>query len=212
MRRVPSGRCAREAVLPPRDFLSFPLPTTAGQARQGRPPHTRVSETHGMKSGRHCCALVPTKDSTTALAGPWATASRRHIATPPARTSRRADPPPLRCARRSRRTRDWLLDQQHADGYWVAELEGDTILESEYILLLAYLGRHRSTTRPESRPLHPRRAARRRRLGHVSRRQAGNQRQRAKPISRSSSPATIRAPNTCSGPARRFWPTAAPTR
>jgi len=42
------------------------------------------------------------------------------------------------------RTRDWLLEQQHADGHWVAELEGDTILESEYILLLAFLGRHTS--------------------------------------------------------------------
>ncbi len=39
------------------------------------------------------------------------------------------------------RTRDYLLSQQHAEGYWVAELEGDTILESEYILLLAFLGR-----------------------------------------------------------------------
>jgi len=36
-------------------------------------------------------------------------------------------------------TRDWLLDQQHADGYWNGELEGDTILESEYILLLFFL-------------------------------------------------------------------------
>jgi squalene-hopene/tetraprenyl-beta-curcumene cyclase len=39
------------------------------------------------------------------------------------------------------RTRQWLLAAQHADGYWVGELEGDTILESEYILLLAWLGR-----------------------------------------------------------------------
>lgn len=38
----------------------------------------------------------------------------------------------------------WLLDCQHADGYWVGELEGDTILESEYILLLAWLGRGQS--------------------------------------------------------------------
>ena len=43
------------------------------------------------------------------------------------------------------RTRDWLLERQDAAGFWVAELEGDTILESEYILLLAYLGRHRSS-------------------------------------------------------------------
>src|SRR4051794_23074258 len=38
-------------------------------------------------------------------------------------------------------TSRWLLDQQHAEGYWVGELEGDTILESEYVLLMAYLGR-----------------------------------------------------------------------
>ncbi len=39
------------------------------------------------------------------------------------------------------RTRQWLFSRQHDDGHWCAELEGDTILESEYILLLAYLGR-----------------------------------------------------------------------
>ncbi len=37
------------------------------------------------------------------------------------------------------RTAAWLLEQQHENGYWIAELEGDTILESEYILLLAWL-------------------------------------------------------------------------
>jgi squalene-hopene/tetraprenyl-beta-curcumene cyclase len=36
----------------------------------------------------------------------------------------------------------WLLSRQRADGHWVAELEGDTILESEYILLLEFLGMH----------------------------------------------------------------------
>lgn len=40
---------------------------------------------------------------------------------------------------------DWLLNHQHTDGYWCGELEGDTILESEYILLLAWLGQ---TDRP----------------------------------------------------------------
>src|SRR5215471_7644458 len=40
------------------------------------------------------------------------------------------------------RTRDHLLARQAPEGYWVGELEGDTILESEYILLLAYLGQH----------------------------------------------------------------------
>lgn len=42
------------------------------------------------------------------------------------------------------RTQQWLLGQQQSDGYWVAELEGDTILESEFILLLAYLGEENS--------------------------------------------------------------------
>jgi len=39
---------------------------------------------------------------------------------------------------------DWFTSQQHADGHWCAELEGDTILESEYILLLAWLGNENS--------------------------------------------------------------------
>ena len=34
------------------------------------------------------------------------------------------------------RTRQWLLAQQNNDGSWCAELEGDTILESETILVL----------------------------------------------------------------------------
>lgn len=45
---------------------------------------------------------------------------------------------PLR--RAIQRTRTWLLTQQQHDGSWVGELEGDTILESEFILLLAFLG------------------------------------------------------------------------
>jgi len=40
--------------------------------------------------------------------------------------------------------RAWLLGQQQADGHFVAELEGDSILQSEYILLLAFLGREKS--------------------------------------------------------------------
>lgn len=42
------------------------------------------------------------------------------------------------------RTRDHLLGLQQPDGYWCAELQGDTILESEYILLLAFLGQGQS--------------------------------------------------------------------
>ncbi len=35
----------------------------------------------------------------------------------------------------------YLLTTQAADGHWVGELEGDTILESEYVLTLYFLGR-----------------------------------------------------------------------
>ncbi|MBN2475590.1 MAG: squalene--hopene cyclase [Pirellulales bacterium] len=42
------------------------------------------------------------------------------------------------------RTRQWLLGQQQAEGCWCAELEGDSILQSETILLMAYLSREDS--------------------------------------------------------------------
>jgi squalene-hopene/tetraprenyl-beta-curcumene cyclase len=34
----------------------------------------------------------------------------------------------------------WLMARQQPDGHWVGELEGDTILETEYVLLLQFLG------------------------------------------------------------------------
>ncbi|HTG17084.1 MAG TPA: hypothetical protein VK747_17675, partial [Blastocatellia bacterium] len=36
---------------------------------------------------------------------------------------------------------DYLLKIQHPDGHWCGELEGDTILESEYILTMHFIGR-----------------------------------------------------------------------
>jgi squalene-hopene/tetraprenyl-beta-curcumene cyclase len=36
---------------------------------------------------------------------------------------------------------DWLLAAQSADGHWCGELEGDTILETEYVILLHFLDR-----------------------------------------------------------------------
>jgi squalene-hopene/tetraprenyl-beta-curcumene cyclase len=41
------------------------------------------------------------------------------------------------------RARRSLLARQAGDGHWVGELQGDTILESEYVLLMAFLGRER---------------------------------------------------------------------
>ncbi len=41
------------------------------------------------------------------------------------------------------RARRCLLERQQPAGNWVGELQGDTILESEYILLMAFLGREK---------------------------------------------------------------------
>lgn len=49
-------------------------------------------------------------------------------------------------------TRRALLAKQHNDGHWCGELEGDTILESEYILCLYFLGRgHEERVRKATR-------------------------------------------------------------
>ncbi len=40
-----------------------------------------------------------------------------------------------------RLTADWLRERQAVDGHWRGPLEGDTILESEYLLILAWAGR-----------------------------------------------------------------------
>jgi squalene-hopene/tetraprenyl-beta-curcumene cyclase len=77
-------------------------------------------------------------------------AHRLAIVDPLADSHDPADPPRTvdtlfsHARRATLRTRDWLAQQQHEDGYWVGELEGDTILESEYILLLAFLGQEQS--------------------------------------------------------------------
>jgi len=38
------------------------------------------------------------------------------------------------------RATEWLLGQQHPDGYWCGELEADSMLESDYIFLHTMLG------------------------------------------------------------------------
>src|SRR2546425_558750 len=47
-------------------------------------------------------------------------------------------------AKAVRAAREWLLARQTADGFWCAELEGDTTLESYMILLEAFFGRRDS--------------------------------------------------------------------
>ncbi|MFV1958585.1 MAG: squalene--hopene cyclase [Planctomycetota bacterium] len=50
-------------------------------------------------------------------------------------------PLPEAVGRAVERARDYLLGLQNPAGEWCAELEGDTILESEYILAMVFLGR-----------------------------------------------------------------------
>lgn len=47
----------------------------------------------------------------------------------------------LRATRAIEDAQAWLLAAQEPDGHWCGELEGDTILETEYVLLLHFLGR-----------------------------------------------------------------------
>ncbi len=49
--------------------------------------------------------------------------------------------------------RDYLFSLQREDGHWCGELEGDTILESEYILTFHFLGRPGERTRQAARYL-----------------------------------------------------------
>jgi squalene-hopene/tetraprenyl-beta-curcumene cyclase len=46
----------------------------------------------------------------------------------------------------ARRGAQWLQHRQTPQGYWCGELEGDSILQSEYLLYLAWLGREESET------------------------------------------------------------------
>src|SRR5436309_14123249 len=55
---------------------------------------------------------------------------------------RHHDPAPItRLQAAVERSQRLLLSRQRTDGHWIGELQGDTILESEYILLMAFLGR-----------------------------------------------------------------------
>ena len=75
--------------------------------------------------------------ATVAVASPRGSASQRM----PRRQTARGTADDAAEAEAVTRTTRWLLNRQSADGHWRAPLEGDTILESEYLLLLAWAGR-----------------------------------------------------------------------
>jgi squalene-hopene/tetraprenyl-beta-curcumene cyclase len=54
---------------------------------------------------------------------------------------RRAPEPALAVNAAAAAASRYLLSIQREDGHWCGELEGDTILESEYMLTLHFLGR-----------------------------------------------------------------------
>jgi squalene-hopene/tetraprenyl-beta-curcumene cyclase len=63
-------------------------------------------------------------------------------ATRPVAAGRRSEASPATPLQRSiEHARNSLLTLQRPDGHWVGELRGDTILESEFVLLMAFLGR-----------------------------------------------------------------------
>lgn len=56
--------------------------------------------------------------------------------------SKLVPPPPVgRLEAAIARGSKWLKDRQHSDGYWVAELEADTTLESYFILFRTFFGK-----------------------------------------------------------------------
>jgi squalene-hopene/tetraprenyl-beta-curcumene cyclase len=85
--------------------------------------------------------MIANKDAGVSARGPGRFARRQAAMAAASAASRPAQAPHDQLGAALDATRRWLLGQQHADGYWVGELEGDTILESEYVLLMAFLGR-----------------------------------------------------------------------
>src|SRR5262245_44194368 len=85
--------------------------------------------------------MIANKDGGVSVRGTGRLARRQGAASLPASAPEPAFSEPDRLTEAVEATSGWLLNQQHVDGYWVGELEGDTILESEYVLLLAFLGR-----------------------------------------------------------------------
>ena len=65
------------------------------------------------------------------------------------------------------RTTNWLLSAQAPEGYWWAELEADTTLESDYILYLHILGAVGIRKNRKTCKLHPPQTASRRGLEHI---------------------------------------------
>ncbi|MDR0870786.1 MAG: terpene cyclase/mutase family protein [Planctomycetaceae bacterium] len=58
----------------------------------------------------------------------------------PLRTAQQVPPLTTELRKAVALTRQFFFNHQHPDGYWVGELEGDALLQSEAVMLLAFLG------------------------------------------------------------------------
>ena len=104
------------------------------------------------------------------IRAPGLTAPRAAKPEPPSKTPSR---PPSAISCRSRR----------ADGHWCGELEGDTILESEYVLTMHFLGRTGEDARPEGRRAPAAQAAARPAAGRSTRAGRPRSARRSRPTS-----------------------------
>ena len=109
-------------------------------------------------------------------------------------------------------TRKWLVSRQDADGSWCAELEGDTILESETILLLVFLGREDDGLARRLAAYLLEKQLPEGGWAHVSRRTGGYQRQREGLFRPEAHRSRSRRRTHAAGAAARSWPAAGPTR
>src|SRR5262245_15024959 len=120
---APAKPGARGERTAPPHHIPLPRPGRVGVAGASR----RRVDCPDLRMAARTAALVGTRKGLP-VNGPHIAPERPHAPGGRLRTA-------LAHARRR------LLALQKPDGHWVGELEGDTILESEYVLLLAFLGR-----------------------------------------------------------------------
>ena len=120
------------------------------------------------------------------------------------RQDRRPDQPCRRGHRR--RPQLSLFSQQHEDGYWCGELEADTTLESDYILLHTLLGHRQSRSASRSARIHPATTRTKTAAGSILRRRPFEHQRLGQGLLRPEAGGIFtRTIPPSPAPARRFW-------